>query len=435
MSKQESLDLLKELSFCVIDLETTGGNHESDQIIEIGMVRVENLEITDEKNFLIDPEMKIPEFIQKLTSIKQKDVKGCPKIETVIDEILDFIGDDIIVAHNISFDLPFLNSVLRRLGKPELENRNLCTNVMTKHMIPEIMSSNLNYMAQLFDIDHSKAHRAYDDAMATARLLLKYLDIFAQKGIAKVNQLYYPRNKFELDRLNFSNKSDVNKIKDVLKGNDTSLMLTLKGDRGLILGVLPVEKPSEQMDIIEEFLNFKDWKRLTIRLIKPVLEGLFQLNNHMLKFPEENRALLMNYMDKKYQVSEKKASEFKLEELDFVLAHHLVSDQIIVYSFLNLNTNTKAIFKFPAQRKKLFNYLLSQNKRFETNQKGNRRILLNKEAKDLIEHFLAGNKSKKKYLYLSRKQIKESEASVMKLIEQFNKEDVVEDYDFPTNHL
>ena len=176
MPKQESIDLLRDLSFCVIDLETTGGNHDSDQIIEIGMVRIEGLEIADEKNFLIDPGMRIPDFIQKLTSIKQKDVKGCPKIEDVIDDIVDFIGDDVIVAHNISFDLPFLNSVLRRLGKEELDNRNLCTNVMTKHMIPEIMSSNLNYMSQLFEIDHSKAHRAYDDAMATARLLLKFLD-------------------------------------------------------------------------------------------------------------------------------------------------------------------------------------------------------------------------------------------------------------------
>lgn len=434
MSKQESIDLLKSLSFCVIDLETTGGNHENDQIIEIGMVRVENLEIADEKNFLIDPGMHIPEFIQKLTSIRQKDVKGCPKIHQVIDEIVDFIGDDIIVAHNISFDLPFLNSVLRRLEKPELQNRNLCTNVMTKHMIPEIMSSNLNYMAQLFEIDHSKAHRAYDDAMATARLLLKYLDIFIQKGITKVNQLYYPRNKFELDRIHFSSKADKIVIMNTIMENETSMLLTLKGDRGLILGALPLEKPSEQKEIIEEFISIKGWKRLTIRLTKPSLEGLFQFNNHMLKFPEKNKERLLGYLSEKYEVSNKKAQQCKLEELDFVLAHHLVKDQIIVYSFLNLNTNSKAIFKFPAQRKKLFNFLSSQTKRFEQHQKGNRKILLNKEARPLIESFLAKNKSSNKYLFLSRKQLKESESSVMRLVEAFNKEDDQE-YKFPTNHL
>lgn len=434
MDKNESKDLLRDLSFCVIDLETTGGNHENDKIIEIGMVRVVNLEIADEKNFLIDPEMHIPEFIQKLTSIRQRDVKGCPKIAEVIDEIVEFIGDDVIVAHNISFDLPFLNSVLRRLGKEELSNRNLCTNVMTKHMIPEIMSSNLNYMAQLFGIDHSKAHRAYDDALATAQLLLKYLDIFIQKDITKVNQLYYPRNKFELDRIHFSSKSDKAKILQIIKDNDTSMLITLKGERGLILGALPLERPSEQMDMVEEFINLEGWKRLTVKLTKPALEGLFQLNNHLLKFPEENKKLLLDYLETKYEVSQSKSDEFKLEELDFVLAHHLVKDQIIVYSFLNLNTNAKSIFKFPAQRKKLFNFLTSQNKKFEQQQKGKRKIFLNNEARPLIESFLAKNKSKNKYLYLSRKQLKESESSVLKLIEAFNREDS-EEYNFPTSHL
>ncbi|MEX0798796.1 MAG: 3'-5' exonuclease [Bacteriovoracaceae bacterium] len=434
MSAEKSIELLRGLSFCVIDLETTGGNHESDQIIEIGMVRVKNLAIADEKNFLIDPEMSIPDFIQRLTSIKQKDVKGCPKIEDVIDEVLDFIGDDIIVAHNISFDLPFLNSVLRRLGKTELPNRNICTNVMTKHMIPEIMSSNLNYMSQLFNIDHSKAHRAHDDAMATAKLLLKYLDIFIEKGIQKINQLYYPRNKFELDRIHFSQKADREKILAAVERNNSSMLITLKGDRGLILGALPLENPSEQMDVVEKFINLEGWKRLTIRLVKPALEGLFQFNNHLLKYPEENKVFLLDYLNSRYEVPSKKASAFNIEELDFVLAHHLVKDQIIVYSFLNLNTNSKAIFKFPGQRKKLLNFLMAQVKRFEQNQKGKRKVLLNKEARPLIESFLAKTKSQNKYLYLSRKQIKESESSALKLVDSFNREDV-EDYEFPTNHL
>lgn len=435
MNKIDSTELLKGLSFCVIDLETTGGNHENDQIIEIGMVRVSGLKVCDERNFLIDPEMRIPDFIQKLTSIRQKDVEGCPKIEEVIEEIIDFIGDDIIVAHNISFDLPFLNSVLKRLGRPELENRNLCTNVMTKHMIPEIMSSNLNYMSQLFEIDHSKAHRAYDDARATAKLLLKFLDIFIKKDIKKINQLYYPRNKFELDRIHFKNSpGQKEKALTAIADNETSMSITLKGERGLILGVLPIEKPSEQMDIVEKFISGSEWERLTIKLIKPALEGLFQLNNHILKFPEDNKELLLKYLTDRYSVNKDKGTEFNLEELDFVLAHHLVKDQIIVYSFLNLNTNTKSIFKFPAQRKKLINFLSSQSKKFEQKQKGKRKISINKEVQPLIENFLAMSKSQNKYLFLSRKQLKESESSTLKLIEAFNREDDME-YRFPTKHL
>lgn len=101
------LELVKSLKFCIFDLETTGGNHKTDKIIEIGLVKVENLEITKTKNFLIQPEMKIPDFIQKLTTITQSDVKLAPIIEDVIDEILEFMDDSILVAHNTSFDVPF----------------------------------------------------------------------------------------------------------------------------------------------------------------------------------------------------------------------------------------------------------------------------------------------------------------------------------------
>ena len=124
-------ELLSPLSFCVFDLETTGGNLKSDRIIEIGMVRIENLKITEKKSFLVNPKRQIPDFIQRLTSIKQKDVENEQTIEQIIDEILEFIGDRILVAHNASFDVPFLDAVLKRLGRDELENRSICTNLMT----------------------------------------------------------------------------------------------------------------------------------------------------------------------------------------------------------------------------------------------------------------------------------------------------------------
>ena len=83
-----------------------------------------------------------------------------------------------------SIDIPFLNGVLKKLRLPSLENKVICTNVMTKYMIPDIMSSNLNYMSQIFGIPHSQAHRAIEDARATGRLLLKYMDIFESKNIS-----------------------------------------------------------------------------------------------------------------------------------------------------------------------------------------------------------------------------------------------------------
>jgi len=429
-----SKQLLEELSFCVLDLETTGGNHDNDKIIEIGMVRIQKLGLTEECNSLINPEMSIPDFIQKLTSIKQKDVKNSPTIEDKIDEILDFIGDDIIVAHNTSFDVPFLNSVLRRLGREELKNKVICTNVMTKHMIPEIMNSNLNYMSKLFGISHEKAHRASDDARATAKLLLIYLDIFIEKGLKKVNQLYYPKNKFELDRLHYSFDHDRNEILEKIKMNNTSMIITLKGERGLILGTLPVQNPSEEIEFIEKFINCTEWTILSIKLLKPMLEGLFQFSNHYLKYPEEIRIMLHDYLTTRYVKKTEIPTEFSVENLDFVVSHHLVADQLIVYSFLHLNTNIKPIFKFPAQKKKMLQFMTSQVKRFDGAQNGRRHNLLHKDLVPLIESFLVSNSSTGDYKFISRKEVKEAKEKIFSTLEPFvqgsNKT-----YLYPQNHI
>ena len=83
--------------------------------------------------------------------------------------------------------MPFLNATLSRLNHSPLENKVICTNVMTKHLIPEILNSNLNYMSKLFKLGLENAHRASDDARATAKLLGIYLDIFRAKGLKKVS--------------------------------------------------------------------------------------------------------------------------------------------------------------------------------------------------------------------------------------------------------
>ncbi|MBD65667.1 MAG: hypothetical protein CME62_10705 [Halobacteriovoraceae bacterium] len=431
MSELSPEEIVNDLSFCIIDLETTGGNYKKDKIIEIGMVKLRANKIEGEKSFLINPEMQIPDFIQKLTNISQKDVKDAPKIEAVIDEVIDFIGDDIIVAHNTSFDVPFLNGILKTLDRDELENKVICTNVMTKHLIPEILNSNLNYMSKLFKISHSKAHRAHDDALATAELLKIYLDIFKEKGIKKVNQLYYPRNKFELDRIHFDQETQVDSIIDLIQKQKSSMLITVKGTRGLILAVLPIQDPHDEGQFVKKILDKLPWKIVTVRLIKPLLEGLFQFNNHFLKYPEEIRFEILNYLKDRYKVE--KVTQ-KLEQLDFILAHHLIEDQVMAYSFLSLNTNKKALFKIPAQKKKLIQYLNSQVNRFEGNQKGKRKVLLHPEVIPLIESYLELNRNEQRHLYINRKDVKKNKDSTMKMVESFVAA-YQNDSNFPTDHL
>lgn len=432
MTTKASRELLKSLKFCVIDLETTGGNHESDQIIEIGLVQIRGLEITSSKNYLVNPQKQIPEFIQKLTSIKQEDVENCTTIDLIIDEVIEYIGDDIIVAHNTSFDVPFLNSVMRRLNKPELKNRVICTNVMTKHMIPEIMTSNLNYMSQLFGIDHANAHRAKDDAVATAKLLLKFLEIFESKGIKKVNQLYYPRNKFELDRLHINSKTPIKKILEIIKSQkDNPMALSFKGPRGLILAVLPIENPAEEIEFIEKVMNELDWDILTIKLICPLLDGFFQFNNHLQKYKEENRVLILDYLANRYKKNE--VAKFRLHDYDILIGHHLVRNQITVFNFLNLNTNTKHLFKIPAQKKKMLNFIQSQVNRFN-NQKKQKRSILHEELFKIVESYLSDQIERGEFLHIPAKSLKNNETQILKQIEGFTLTKP-KGIHFPQNHL
>lgn len=426
-------ELLRSLTFCVIDLETTGGNPETERIIEIGMVKVEDRKITEERSFLINPQKDIPDFVQKLTGIKKADVEHSPKIEEVIDEILQFIGGSILVAHNTSFDIPFLNGVLRKMKRPLLENKVICTNIMTKYMIPDIMSSNLNYMSQIFGIQHSQAHRAIEDARATGRLLLKYMEIFESKNIRKVNQLYYPRNKFELDRVIFDQNEGLEKVFATLKTIETPAVFTIKGDNGVILTILPLKNPSEELEDLKTYVAGFRWSQIHVRLCGPFIEGLFFMNANFVKIPEQFRKKTIEYLKARHQLP---AAPNFTEEQDFIVTPHLIAGQYIVYSFLNFSPYSQLIFKFPAHKKKLHQFLSGQVGRFESQQKGKRKLFIQNDVKDIFLSLFkdAVTKDPGLYLRLQVADIKDEKKGYLDQIEDLADREG-ERYRFPAKHL
>jgi DNA polymerase-3 subunit epsilon len=434
MADSISNELLLSLNFCVIDLETTGGNPSTEKIIEIGMVRIENRRITEERSFLINPEKEIPDFVQKLTGIKKATVEHAPKIEEIIDEVLNFIGEDsILVAHNTSFDIPFLNGVLKKMGRPTLDNKVLCTNIMTKYMIPDIMSSNLNYMSQIFNISHSQAHRAIEDARATGHLLLKYLEIFEEKNIRKVNQLYYPRNKFELDRAIIESPEGKEKVEEVLKKIKNPCVLTIKGDNGVILTILPIKNASNELQSLLSYIEDFRWNQIHIRLCGPFIEALFFLNSNFIKIPETYRNKTIDYLKKHHSISN---DQKMLDDHDFVVTPHLITGQYIVYSFLNFSTYSNLVFKFPAHKKKLHQFLSGQITRFETNQKSRRKIFIQNEIKDIFLSLFHQSLKEEPEVYLNIKmsEIKDERKTYLDLIDRLSS-DHPDRYLFPTNHL
>lgn len=364
--------MLEEMSFCVFDLETTGGNQKKDKIIEIGLVQIDNLKIGAKKSFLINPERTIPDFIQKLTSITQDEVKDAPTIDEVIDEVLEFLGDRVLIAHNSSFDIPFLNSVLKRLGRKQMENKGLCTNLMTKYLIPTLMNSNLNYMSRIFEISHNKAHRALDDSIATAELFLNYLDIFIAKGIKKINHLYYPKNRYELDLCNLKKAtSSLEEVKSKMESIFAPFVITVKGKNGIILFSYPCTNKENEIDFICERVAELDWQTISMKLSGPILESLIRFNHSFSKMEETDKEksieLLKNNLIGSESLEELrliyKEELQKIKQCDFVLMNHLVPEQYTIYPLGALGIRQGLIFRYPGHDKKLIQYINSKTNR------------------------------------------------------------------------
>ena len=125
---------LEDATFVVFDLETTGLSNTRDEIIEFGGVKIKNREEVGRLQMFINPKRTIPAHISNLTHITQNDVDRAKPIEDALDELLEFIGDSILVAHNATFDVGFMNAACRKTGRDELTNP-----VMVKERTVRIM--------------------------------------------------------------------------------------------------------------------------------------------------------------------------------------------------------------------------------------------------------------------------------------------------------
>lgn len=169
--------MLENHKYAVVDIETTGhSSANGDRIIQLAIVFIENSEITSSFNTFVNPQKQIPLFIQDLTNIMEKDVKDAPRFEEIAPKVLEMLQDHIFVAHNTNFDLTFLQQELKRVGLPKLVCKSIDTVEFAKLMFPNVYSYKLQDIANELKIELESAHRADDDAMATAYLLLKCFD-------------------------------------------------------------------------------------------------------------------------------------------------------------------------------------------------------------------------------------------------------------------
>ena len=182
---------LREVTFVVLDLETTGGSAATDAITEVGAVKVRGGEKVGELATLVDPGTGIPPVVVSLTGITQAMVSGAPRIGTVLPSVLEFLAGAVLVAHNSPFDTGFLRAACERLGLRWPRPPVLCTARLARAVLPpsETPSVRLSALAEMFDTSTRPTHRALDDARATVEVLHGLLERVGNLGVQSLEEL------------------------------------------------------------------------------------------------------------------------------------------------------------------------------------------------------------------------------------------------------
>ncbi|WP_334340435.1 PolC-type DNA polymerase III [Companilactobacillus sp. HBUAS56275] len=176
--------------YVIFDTETTGLSAVYDSIIEIGATKMKNGEVIDRFDKFINPGHPLSEVTTNLTSITTEMVQDAPDETVIIGEFMDFIGDDILVGHNVTFDMGFMNAALTRMGRPRLSMPVIDTLEMSRTLHSEYRNHKLDSLAKRYHIVLEHHHRADSDAETTGYLMYKLFDELEDKfGTRNVNQL------------------------------------------------------------------------------------------------------------------------------------------------------------------------------------------------------------------------------------------------------
>jgi len=183
---------LRDLTFCVVDLETTGGSAAGGSMItEIGAVKVRGGEVLGEFQTLVNPHTQIPAFIAVLTGITNGMVCDAPPIESALPAFLEFAAGSVLVAHNAPFDVGFLQHFAREQGRPwprfeVLDTAKLARRVITRDDAPNCKLSSL---ARVFNSATTPNHRALSDARATVDVLHGLMERLGGLGVHTLEEL------------------------------------------------------------------------------------------------------------------------------------------------------------------------------------------------------------------------------------------------------
>ena len=179
---------IQEQSFCIVDIETNGSNAKKGfQIIELGAVKYENGKIVDKFESLVYAK-EIPPYVQEVTKINPKMLEMAPRLENVLIDFKNFLGDDVFLGHDIKFDYTFISDSFEKYNLGKLLNRKICTIDLAKRTI-KAEKYGLSSLKEVLNINVDNHHRAYYDALTTAIVFEECLNNIDYSSIKSVEQL------------------------------------------------------------------------------------------------------------------------------------------------------------------------------------------------------------------------------------------------------
>ena len=183
-SQNQDLDA----DYVVYDLETTGFSPETNRIIEIGAVKVQNGKIVDKFSTFVNPQVPIPFRIEQLTSINDSMVIDAPVIADILPEFMKFCEGCVMVAHNADFDMSFIKKNCQRLDipcKPTIVD----TVALARVLLPNLNRFKLDTVAKALGVSLENHHRAVDDAGCTAEIFVKFIEMLRERGMSTLDEV------------------------------------------------------------------------------------------------------------------------------------------------------------------------------------------------------------------------------------------------------
>ena len=174
---------LQEITYSIVDVETTGMRPPADRVIEVGVVKVYQEKIVDRYDTLINPNRSLPPFITGMTGIRPEMLRNAPEAKDVFPGVLDMLDETVFVAHHARFDYKFCSAEFSRLDSEPFDPPLLCTVKLGRRLVPGLRSYNLESLANHFGFRFEERHRALGDAQVTAMIFIEYLKLLTEKGI------------------------------------------------------------------------------------------------------------------------------------------------------------------------------------------------------------------------------------------------------------